>query len=44
MSDAAIIHRLAEVSRMLDAATAEIAELDEDAVRAKSRYEVAFAK
>ena len=44
MSDAAIIRRLAEVSRMLDAATAEIAELDEDAVRAKSRYEVAFAK
>lgn len=39
-----VIHRLAELSRMLDAATDEIARLDEDAVRAKGRYQVAFAR
>lgn len=44
MTEVAIIHRLSEVSRMLDAATREIAELDEAAVRAKSVYEVAYAR
>lgn len=39
-----IVKRLSELSRLLDAATAEIAELDEAAVRAKSTYEVAFAR
>lgn len=39
-----VILRLAELSRMLDSATDEIARLDEAAVRAKSRYQVAFAK
>ena len=39
-----VILRLAELSRMLDAATAEIARLDETAVRAKGRYQVAFAR
>lgn len=39
-----VVKRLAELSRMLDAATAEVAELDEKAVRAKGRYQVAFAR
>lgn len=39
-----VVLRLAELSRMLDAATEEIARLDEDAVRAKGRYQVAFAR
>lgn len=39
-----VIHRLAELSRMLDAATAEIATLDEAAVRAKGRYQVEYAR
>lgn len=39
-----VVLRLASLSRMLDAATTEIAELDEAAVRAKSRYQVAFAR
>lgn len=39
-----VIMRLAELSRMLDAATVEIARLDEAAVRAKGRYQVAFAR
>ena len=39
-----VVRRLAELSRMLDAATAEIARLDESAVRAKGRYQVAFAR
>lgn len=39
-----IVKRLSELSRMLDAATAEIAELDEAAVRAKAAYESAHAR
>lgn len=39
-----VVLRLAELSRMLDAATDEIARLDEDAVRAKGRYQVAYAR
>lgn len=39
-----IVKRLSELSRLLDAATVEIAELDEAAVRAKSMYEVSFAR
>ena len=39
-----IVKRLSELSRMLDAATAEVAELDEAAVRAKSVYEVEQAR
>lgn len=39
-----VVRRLAELSRMLDAATEEIARLDETAVRAKGRYQVAFAR
>lgn len=39
-----IVKRLSELSRLLDAATAEIAELDEAAVHAKSIFEVAFAR
>lgn len=39
-----VILRLAELSRMLDAATTEIAQLDEAAVRAKARYQVAYAR
>ncbi len=38
------LERLAELSRLLDAATSEIAVLDEEAVRAKSAYEVAYAR
>jgi phage shock protein A len=39
-----VIHRLAELSRMLDAATVEVAELDETAVRAKGAYQVGYAR
>lgn len=39
-----VVKRLAELSRMLDSATDEIARLDEAAVRAKGRYQVAFAR
>lgn len=39
-----VILRLAELSRMLDAATVEIASLDEQAVRAKGRYQVSYAR
>lgn len=39
-----VVKRLSELSRMLDAATEEIAQLDDFAVRAKSDYEVTFAK
>lgn len=39
-----VVRRLAELSRMLDAATEEIARLDEAAVRAKGRYQVEFAR
>ena len=39
-----VIKRLAEVSRLLDAATDEIAILDEAAVRAKQEFEVGYAR
>lgn len=39
-----VIKRLSELSRMLDSATAEMAELDETAVLAKSAYEVRYAR
>jgi hypothetical protein len=39
-----VVHRLAELSRMLDAATEEIGQLDEAAVIAKGQYQVAFAR
>jgi hypothetical protein len=39
-----VVRRLAELSRMLDAATDEIARLDDAAVRAKGRYQVEFAR
>lgn len=38
------LERLAELSRLLDTATQEVATLDEEAVRAKSAYEVAYAR
>lgn len=38
------LERLAELSRMLDQATSDIAVLDEEAVQAKSIYEVAYAR
>ena len=39
-----VVKRLSELSRMLDAATDVIAALDDQAVRAKGSYEVAYAK
>lgn len=39
-----VIRRLSELSLMLEAATTEVAELDEAAVMAKSVNEVAYAK
>lgn len=39
-----IVLRLSELSRMLDAATVEVAELDESAVSAKAAAEVAYAR
>lgn len=39
-----IVLRLAELSRLLDAATVEVAVLDEEAVRAKQAFEVAWAR
>lgn len=39
-----VIGRLSELSRLLDAATDEIARLDEEAVRAKQTHEVAYAE
>lgn len=39
-----VVLRLAELSRLLDAATTEIAELDEAAVQAKQAHEVASAR
>ena len=39
-----IVLRLAELSRLLDAATLEVAVLDEEAVRAKQAHEVASAR
>lgn len=38
------LERLAELSKLLDKATDEIAILDEEAVRAKQLYEVAYAR
>lgn len=38
------LERLAELSRMLDTATDDIAALDEEAVRAKATYEVAYSR
>lgn len=39
-----VIKRLSDLSRMLDAATVEVAELDEAAVLAKAAFEVGFAR
>lgn len=39
-----IVLRLAELSRLLDAATVEVAVLDEEAVRAKQAFEVSWAR
>jgi len=39
-----IVLRLAELSRLLDAATVEVADLDEASVRAKQAHEVAHAR
>ena len=39
-----VVKRLGELSRMLDAATLEAAQLDEAAVKAKARHEVAYAR
>jgi hypothetical protein len=39
-----VIKRLAEVSRMLDSATEELAQLDEGAVQAKQTFEVEYAR
>lgn len=38
------LERLAELSRLLDKATDDIAALDEEAVHAKQTYEVAYAR
>ena len=38
------LERLAELSRLLDKATDDYATLDEEAVRAKQHYEVAYAR
>lgn len=38
------LERLAELSKLLDKATDDIATLDEEAVRAKQLYEVAYAR
>ena len=39
-----VVKRLSELSRILDAATDEIARADEVAVRAKQAFEVAYAR
>ncbi len=39
-----VVLELSRLARALDAKTEEIARLDEQAVRAKSRFEVAFAR
>ena len=39
-----VVLRLAELSRLLDHKTQEIRDLDEKAVRAKAKYERAFAR
>jgi chromosome segregation ATPase len=38
------LERLAELSRYLDKATDDYAQLDEESVRAKQKYEVAYAR
>ena len=38
------LERLAELSRLLDKATEEIALVDEEAVKAKQTYEIAYAR
>lgn len=43
-TQAQALERLAELSRLLDTATTDIAAFDEEAVRAKSLYEVAYAR
>lgn len=43
-SQADIVRRLSELSRLLDAATDEVAVLDEESVRAKQAAEVAYAR
>lgn len=39
-----VIHRLSELSRMLDAATEEYARLDEEWVKAKAAHQVGYAR
>lgn len=39
-----VVHQLVDLAAYLDAATRELAELDEKAVRAKVRHEVAYAR
>ena len=43
-SQAEVLERLSECSRLLDKAQQELADLDEAAVRAKQSYEVAWAR
>jgi len=43
-TQAVALERLAELSRLLDSATDDIAVLDEEVVRAKATYEVSYAK
>ena len=40
----AVVLRLAQISRFLDATKDELAQADEDAVRARQRYEVAYSR
>lgn len=40
----AVVMRLAEISRMLDACKDELARSDEEAVRARQRFEVAYSR
>ena len=39
-----VVLRLAEISRLLDGCQAELSSLDEDAVRIRQRYEVAYSR
>ena len=39
-----IVKRLSELSKLLDAATAEIAVLDNDATSKKAKYEIGYAR
>lgn len=43
-SQADVVLELSRIARDLDAKTAEIARLDEEAVRSRSRFEVQFAR